>query len=102
MSTPKITVRDLSVRYGAARALHAVSIDIPANGIFAVIGPANSGKTTFLKCINRTIDLEPGTTVEGAIAIDGADIHRMRDVHGLRRRIGMVFPPAGGAASLGL
>jgi ABC-type cobalamin/Fe3+-siderophores transport system ATPase subunit len=33
---------------------------VPRHSIFGIIGPANSGKTTLLKCINRTIDFATG------------------------------------------
>jgi phosphate transport system ATP-binding protein len=92
MTESKIHIEDLSVAYGRTTVLHDVSINIPRNGIFAIIGPANSGKTTLLKCINRTIELEPKVSVRGQIHIDGQNTKRIRDVHGLRRRIGMVFP----------
>jgi len=87
-----IDIEDLTVRYGGKAALDGVSISIPRNGVFAIIGPANSGKTTLLKCINRTIELEAGVSVKGRISIDGRDTRQIRDVYGLRRRIGMVFP----------
>lgn len=87
-----IELKDLTVRYGGKTALDRVSLSIPANGIYAIIGPANSGKTTLLKSINRTIELEPGASVRGKIFIDAEDTRRVRDVYGLRRKIGMVFP----------
>ncbi len=89
---PKIRIRDLSVRYGRKEVLRGVSLDVPRNGIFAIIGPANSGKTTLLKCINRTIEITPGARMTGEVRIDGEDVARLRDVYALRRRIGMVFP----------
>jgi phosphate transport system ATP-binding protein len=92
MADCKIHIEDLSVAYGKTAALRSVSLQIPRNGIFAIIGPANSGKTTLLKCINRTIELEAGTSVKGQIFIDGENTRRIRDVYTLRRRIGMVFP----------
>lgn len=78
--------------YGNKEVLHNISLNIPGNGIFAVIGPANSGKTTLLKSINRTIELEPGVSVRGTIKVDGEDTQRLSNVYDLRRRIGMVFP----------
>lgn len=87
-----IEIKNLTVRYGKRIALDDVSLSIPSTGIYAIIGPANSGKTTLLKSINRTIELEPGVSVDGRIGIDGQDTKRIRDVHGLRRKIGMVFP----------
>ena len=90
--SPKIRIRDLSVSYGRKPVLKGVSLDVPANSIFAIIGPANSGKTSLLKCINRTLEIIPGARWSGRLEIDGQDIAGMRDVYALRRRIGMVFP----------
>jgi phosphate transport system ATP-binding protein len=89
---PKIRIEGLAVRYGRKTVLRDISLAAPANSIYAIIGPANSGKTTLLKCLNRTIELIPGSAADGVIRIDGQDIRRMGDVYGLRRRIGMVFP----------
>jgi len=90
--TGSIEIKDLTVRYGSKIALDDVSLSIPATGIYAIIGPANSGKTTLLKSINRTIESEVGVSVKGQIFIDGQNTKRIRDVYSLRRRIGMVFP----------
>ena len=49
----------------ATRHCDDVSLSIPPNEIFGIIGPANSGKTTLLKCINRTIDFVGTARVEG-------------------------------------
>ena len=88
----KIEIANLTASYGGKAALRDITLAIPRNEIFGIIGPANSGKTTLLKCINRTIEMTPGARVRGGIAIDGEDIFRRRNVHDLRRRIGMVFP----------
>lgn len=88
----KIEIRDLTVTYRRACALKNVTLDVPRNRILAVIGPSNSGKTTLLKSINRTLEMEGGVSIKGAIRMDGKDIHRIRNVHELRRSIGMVFP----------
>ena len=69
-----------------------VSLDIPTNSIFTIIGPANSGKTTLLKSINRTLELETGISVSGDISIDGKNTRKEFNVYELRRSIGMVFP----------
>lgn len=92
VDTPKVEFRDVSVRYGDRVALQPFDLVIPRNQIFGVIGPSNSGKTTFLKCINRTIDFVSSARVDGQISIDGEDVAKMRNVFELRRRIGMVFP----------
>jgi phosphate transport system ATP-binding protein len=87
-----IHFENVTVNYGAKTALRDVSLEIPEKQIFAIIGPANSGKTTLLKCINRTIDFVSGAKVRGRVLIDGEDVIQTRNVYQLRRRIGMVFP----------
>jgi phosphate transport system ATP-binding protein len=87
-----IEIRDLSVSYGTKPALREVTLSIPPNQIFGIIGPANSGKTTLLKCINRTIDFTSTARVEGQVIVDGQNVREVANVYELRRRIGMVFP----------
>jgi len=89
---PKVEVRDLEVRFGEHVALRGASLHVLRGEILGVIGPAKSGKTTLLKCINRTIELIPGARVRGNVRIDGEEVRGMRNIHALRRRIGMVFP----------
>jgi phosphate transport system ATP-binding protein len=89
---PKIRVRDLTVSFGRIPSLQRLTIDFPVNLITAVIGPARSGKTTLLSCMNRMIDLVPGAEVTGEILLDGNDIFDKRvDVTELRRTVGIVF-----------
>lgn len=89
---PKIDVRDLRLAYGHREALRGVSFDVRANEILGIIGPAQSGKTSLLRCLNRTIDFVADAHVTGTITVDGEDVRRVRDVFDLRRRIGMVAP----------
>jgi phosphate transport system ATP-binding protein len=94
VTTPeaKVTVRDLKLAYGRREVIHGISFDIHAHEIFGIIGPAQSGKTSLLRCLNRTIDFVPDARVHGEIQIDGHDIRKGADVYELRRRIGMVAP----------
>lgn len=92
MPSVGIQIQSLSVNYGEHAALVDVSLDIPPNEIFGIIGPANSGKTTLLKCINRTIDFVDAANVTGQVLLDGQDVREVANVYELRRRIGMVFP----------
>lgn len=87
-----VRVDNLSVFFGPKAALRNMTLAIPRRQIFGIIGPANSGKTTLLRAINRTIDFIPRSVVRGTVEIDGLDVMRMRDVCALRRRVGMVFP----------
>lgn len=94
MSTPakKIEVRDLRLAYGSKEVIHGISFDIMANEIFGVIGPAQSGKTSLLRCLNRTIEFTAGARVQGTVKVDGEDVRRAKNIFELRRKIGMVAP----------
>ncbi len=84
--------RDVTVRYGAKKALDGISMAATRHSVFAIVGPANSGKSTLLKTINRTIDFIDSAKVEGDILLGGDDVRKMKNVNALRRRVGMVFP----------
>src|SRR3989441_11803005 len=88
----KIVVRDLTVRYGDTVALDAVSLDIPAHRVTALIGPSGCGKSTFLRCLNRMNDHIPGARVTGQVTIDGDPIYAPAgDPVDPRRRVGTVL-----------
>ncbi len=87
-----IEVSNLQVRYGSHTAIQGISLDVRRGEVLGVIGPAQSGKTTFLKVLNRTIENIPIAKVSGTVKVDGEDIARLRDVTTLRRKIGMVAP----------
>jgi phosphate transport system ATP-binding protein len=91
-SGAKIDFVDLRVRFGRREALKGVTFDVRPHEILGVIGPAQSGKSTLLKTINRTIEDIPGAVVSGVVRVDGQDVRQARDLFGLRRRIGMVAP----------
>ncbi len=88
----KVKVRDLKIAYGGKTALEGVNLEIHKNEIFGIIGPAGSGKTSFLRALNRMDELTSGMRVDGRIELDGLDVKRWRNVFALRRRIGVVFP----------
>ncbi len=88
----KIEISRLTVRFGSKTALKEVSLDVAPNEILAVIGPAQSGKTTLLKVLNRTLETSGDAVMEGTVRIDGEDIMRSRNVYDLRRKVGMVAP----------
>ncbi len=92
MSDAKIEFVDLRVRYGRREALKGVSFSVERHEILGIIGPAQSGKTTLLRTINRTIDDIAGAVVTGTVRVDGEDVRQVRDLYGLRRKIGMVAP----------
>jgi len=88
----KIAVRDFDFYYGSFKALHGITLDIPARQVTAFIGPSGCGKSTFIRSINRMNDIIPESHVSGTITIDGKDVYgRGTDPVELRRRVGMVF-----------
>ena len=88
----KVQVRDLTIRYAGQAALSDVSLEIRRNEIFGIIGPAGSGKTSFLKALGRMDEFNRAMSVEGDIQFDGKSIRDWQNVYALRRRIGVVFP----------
>ncbi len=92
--SPQAVLRctDVSVYYGAFRAVDQVTLDLGVNEITALIGPSGCGKSTILRSLNRMNDLIVGSRVEGTIAYHGTDIYgKGVDPIEVRRRIGMVF-----------
>ncbi len=88
----KIVILDFQFYYGSVMALKGLNLSIRSNQIFAVLGPARSGKTTLLKSLNRLTDLIYGTNHKGQILIDGQEIYGENvSLPELRRRVGMVF-----------
>jgi len=91
-SNALLEVLDLSIRYGDHTALEGVSLDVYENEIFGIIGPANAGKTSFLRAINRMDDFVPDMQVQGSVHFADHEVRDVRNVYALRRRIGVVFP----------
>lgn len=88
----RIEVRDLRLSYGRTEVLHGITFDLRPNEILAIIGPAQSGKTSILRCLNRTVDFVPNARMTGGISLDGQVLDSHTDVEALRRKIGMVTP----------
>ncbi len=80
----------LNCWFGSNQVLKDVGLEIQPNEIFGIIGPANSGKTTFLRAINRLNDLVGSYRQTGQIRILGQDIRQIDDTL-LRKRVGIIF-----------
>lgn len=91
-SEAEVLVRDLSIGYGKKTVLSGVSLEIEKNEIFGIIGPANSGKTSFLRVLNRMDEFTVGMQFSGDVEIGGKNVRSWRNLYALRRRIGVVFP----------
>jgi phosphate transport system ATP-binding protein len=86
----KFKASNLNIWFGQIQALKGVNIEIEANEILSVIGPSNSGKTTFLRMLNRLNDLNQNFKMTGVIKLEQEDIKDI-DPELLRKRVGMVF-----------
>lgn len=91
MVKEKISIKELDIKFGGVHALKNVSIDILNNEILSIIGPSNSGKTTFLRTLNRLNDLEDGIKFTGSVYLDGKNIHSDISAEDLRKKVGMIF-----------
>ena len=91
-SAVKLAVRDVAIRYGSTTAISGITLEVKENEIFGIIGPANAGKTSFLKALNRMNDFNSEMSVDGEILFEGTNIRDVRNVYALRNRIGVVFP----------
>jgi len=87
---PKIAIRNLAVAVNKRLILRGVDLDVDANTIVSVIGPAHSGKTTLLRVINRLIETQHEFMRSGDVLLDGAEVRRL-DIDVLRRRVGLIF-----------
>ncbi len=87
-----LEIRDFNLWYGAAQALHHISMPIPRGKVTALIGPSGCGKSTLLRSVNRLNDLIDSVRIEGDMLLNGDSIYGPAvDVIELRRRMGMVF-----------
>lgn len=87
----KIEVRDLKIAYKSVVALKGLNLQIHRNEILGIIGPSNSGKTSFLRTLNRLNDNNPFVKREGEIFLDGKNIYQKISVSLLRKKVGMIF-----------
>ncbi|GEP19079.1 phosphate ABC transporter ATP-binding protein PstB [Pediococcus argentinicus] len=85
-----VETKDLQVFYGTNHAMHDASLQFPRYSITALIGASGSGKSTYLRSINRMND--GIARVEGQIMYRDLNLNSKDvDVYQMRRRIGMVF-----------
>ena len=81
---------NLNCSYGDVAAMKNLNIEIFKNDILGIIGPANSGKTTFLRALNRLNYLNTNYSQTGDIIFEGKNIRKISD-NLLRKKIGIIF-----------
>jgi phosphonate transport system ATP-binding protein len=72
----------------AVRAVDGVDLTVAAGEFVVILGRSGSGKTTFLRAINRLVEPTAGSVRVAGRAVTGAGPAELRAA---RRRIGMVF-----------
>lgn len=91
MPDAKLKFSDLSVYYGQKQVLKSISFEVMPHEILGIIGPANSGKTSLLRTINRLNERNAFFKKTGNIYLDGLDVYKNISVNLLRRRVGIIF-----------
>ncbi len=88
MSDILVKIRGLHFSRGKRKIFDGLSLDIPRQGVSAIMGPSGTGKTTLLKLIGG--QLRPDS---GNIEVDGLDVHQLSTgkLFELRQRMGMLF-----------
>jgi branched-chain amino acid transport system ATP-binding protein len=83
-----LTLENLSCGYGAVRAVHDLSFDLPAGTLLALLGPNGAGKTSTIMAIMGHVDI-----YNGRIVYEGTEITRQRAVD--RAELGIALVPEG-------
>lgn len=83
-----IKVENLVKNYENKKVLKGINLEIDCGKVVVIIGQSGSGKSTFLRCLNR---LEEPTS--GKIFLDGIELTNddEKKLDALRQKMGMVF-----------
>src|ERR1700756_4650307 len=91
VAIPSMRAVKLTLSFGAKTVLDDVSLDFSAHAITSLLGPTGSGKTTFLRTLNRMNDKVFGYQYSGDVLLSGQSIFKSDDLMDFRRRVGMLF-----------
>ena len=86
MSTPRLALSDLSVRFGGVNAVQSLSMSVAPGEIRGLIGPNGAGKTTIINAITGAVRASGGRMLLDGEDITGQPAHRIS-----RRGIGRTF-----------
>lgn len=82
-----IQIRNVHKWYGKFHALKDINLDVEKGERVVICGPSGSSKSTLIRCINRLEEHQ-----KGEIIVDGIELNsRAKNVHAIRREVGMVF-----------
>ncbi|MFF4351112.1 urea ABC transporter ATP-binding subunit UrtE [Streptomyces sp. NPDC001530] len=83
-----LEIQDVRVGYHRSTVLHGVSVEVPRDGVAAVLGHNGAGKSTLLRAAVGLL-----TPQSGAVRLDGEDITRRKPHERVAR--GMAYVPQG-------
>lgn len=87
-----LEVKKLQVWYEQRQVLKKINFKVPKQKITALIGASGSGKSTFLRSLNRILETNPVVKIDGLVKIGSENIYDEKiDLINLRRKVGMVF-----------
>ncbi len=84
---PLILAERVNKRFGAAHVLRDVTTRFYEGEVAVIIGASGSGKSTFLRTLNRLEKHDSGRIVVDGIELDDS----VRNLDAIRREVGMVF-----------
>lgn len=87
MGIPVIETKELTKSFGDNKVLKGISMKVMPKEVIAIIGASGSGKSTFLRCMNRLNEPDSGDILFEGHSIMGKDI----DIDMVRSQMTMVF-----------
>jgi general L-amino acid transport system ATP-binding protein len=82
-----IVARDVHKWFGQLHVLRGIDLTVTAGEVVVIFGASGSGKSTFIRTINRLEEHQ-----RGEIVVDGIELtNDIRNIAAIRREIGMVF-----------
>ena len=82
-----IVARDVHKWFGSLHVLRGIDLTVTAGEVVVIFGASGSGKSTFIRTINRLEEHQ-----RGEIVVDGIELtNDIRNIAAIRREIGMVF-----------
>jgi phosphate transport system ATP-binding protein len=86
----RMRANGVTIAYGETVVVNDITLPMRQGEVLGLIGASGSGKTTFLRSLNRLVELTPNARRSGHILLDGEDVDGL-EVTRLRRRVAMVF-----------
>lgn len=90
-AAPVMRAVNLTLGFGTKTVLEQVTLNFPPCSVMSLLGPTGSGKTTFLRTLNRMNDKVPGYRYSGDVLLHGRSIFGNHDLMEFRRKVGMLF-----------